>query len=45
MKRKLSLSVSEFHQMIAQMTARAEAELSATRARMEALRADQLPPG
>lgn len=45
MKRKLSLTVSEFQQMVDLMSAQVEAELTATRARMEALRSDQLPPG
>lgn len=45
MKRKLSLSVSEFLQLLEDMTVQTARELDTTRARLEALRAAELPPG
>ena len=45
MKRNTSLSVSEFHQLVASMLEQADAELRAARERMEALRSATMPPG
>jgi hypothetical protein len=45
MKRNTSLSVTEFHQLVASMLEQADAELRAAKARMEALRSTTMPPG
>jgi hypothetical protein len=45
MKRRLSLSVSEFQKMLDALQAQAAADLLATRARMEALQSAEQPPG
>lgn len=45
MKRKTTLSVSEFLQMVEQLCSSSVNELLAARERMDALRGEQLPPG
>ena len=45
MKRPSTLTVSEFMQLLDAMSAQATTELTATRARMDSLRAETRPPG
>jgi hypothetical protein len=45
MKRPQSLSVADFTKILDTLCATATQDLRATRARMDALRSDELPPG